>query len=132
MTDRCWRRIPVSAFLEAIKLGGTLEKLVRRYSAFSLRYASQTIACSLLHSVKQRMCRWLLMCCDRVAKEEFTLTHEFLSEMLGVSPSDRNGHRRDTAKGEPHHLSPRRHPYSQSEKDGRRQLRMLRGHQGVI
>ena len=64
-------RIPVSAFLQALKHGGTLGKLVRRYSAFSLRYASQTIACNLLHSAEQRMCRWLLMCRDRVGKEEF-------------------------------------------------------------
>jgi CRP-like cAMP-binding protein len=77
-------RIPVSAFLKAMKPGGALDKLVRRYSAFSLRYASQTIACNLLHSVKQRMCRWLLMCRDRVELEEFGLTHEFLAEMLGV------------------------------------------------
>jgi CRP-like cAMP-binding protein len=77
-------RIPVSAFLKAMKRGGTLDKLVRRYSAFSLRYASQTVACNLLHSVKQRMCRWLLMCRDRVDADEFTLTHEFLAEMLGV------------------------------------------------
>jgi CRP-like cAMP-binding protein len=77
-------RIPVSAFLKTIKRGGMLDKLVRRYSAFSLRYASQTIACNLLHSVEQRMCRWLLMCRDRVGKEEFMLTHEFLAEMLGV------------------------------------------------
>ena len=67
-----------------MKPGGTLDKLVRRYSAFSLRYASQTVACNLLHSVEQRMCRWLLMCRDRVETEEFTLTHEFLAEMLGV------------------------------------------------
>jgi CRP-like cAMP-binding protein len=77
-------RIPVSAFLKAMKQGGLLDKLVRRYTAFSLRYASQTVACNLLHSVEQRMCRWLLMCRDRVEKEEFTLTHEFLAEMLGV------------------------------------------------
>jgi CRP-like cAMP-binding protein len=77
-------RIPVAAFLKAMKRGGALDKLVRRYTAFSLRYANQTIACNLLHSVEQRMCRWLLMCCDRVEKEEFMLTHEFLAEMLGV------------------------------------------------
>ena len=77
-------RIPVSAFLKAMKRGGMLDKLVRHYTAFSLRYTSQTVACNLLHSAEQRMCRWLLMCRDRVEKEEFVLTHEFLAEMLGV------------------------------------------------
>ena len=77
-------RIPVSTFLKALKPGGTLDRLVRRYAAYSLRYANQTIACNLLHSVKQRMCRWLLMCHDRVEQDEFLLTHEFLAEMLGV------------------------------------------------
>jgi len=44
-------RIPVSAFVKAMKRGGTLDKLVRRYTAYSLRYANQTVACNLLHSV---------------------------------------------------------------------------------
>ena len=30
------------------------------------------------------MCRWLLMCDDRVEDPEFALTHEYLAEMLGV------------------------------------------------
>jgi len=77
-------RIPVSAFSKAMKRGGTLDKLVFRFAAYSLRYANQTVACNLLHSVEQRICRWLLMCRDRVEKEEFVLTHEFLAEMLGV------------------------------------------------
>jgi CRP-like cAMP-binding protein len=67
-----------------MKPGGTLDKLVRRFTAYSLRYANQTVACNLLHSAEQRICRWLLMCRDRVETEEFTLTHEFLAEMLGV------------------------------------------------
>src|SRR6266566_62395 len=64
-------RIPAAAFLRAMKPGGTLDSLVRRYTAYSLRYANQTIACSLLHSVEQRLCRWLLMSHDRVEKDEF-------------------------------------------------------------
>jgi CRP-like cAMP-binding protein len=78
-------RIPVAAFLKAMKQpDGTLDKLMRRFTAYSLRYANQTIACNLLHSAKQRICRWLLMCRDRVETDEFTLTHQFLAEMLGV------------------------------------------------
>jgi CRP-like cAMP-binding protein len=77
-------RVPVSAFLKALKSGEALDRLVRRYTAYSLRYANQTVACNLLHSVEERICRWLLMCHDRAGKDEFALTHEFLAEMLGV------------------------------------------------
>jgi CRP-like cAMP-binding protein len=49
-----------------------------------LRYAYQTVVCNAQHSVVERMCRWLLMTHDRVGKDEFVLTQEFLSEMLAV------------------------------------------------
>ena len=77
-------RIPVSGFLEEMARSGALNRLVRRYAAYSLRYANQTVACNLLHSVEERMCRWLLMTHDRVGSDEFPLTHELISEMLGV------------------------------------------------
>jgi CRP-like cAMP-binding protein len=77
-------RVPTSAFLRALKPGGMLDGLMRRYAAYSLRYANQTIACNLLHTVEQRLCRWLLMSHDRVQSDEFSLTHKFLAEMLGV------------------------------------------------
>jgi len=84
-------RVRVTAFLRAMTPGGTLDRLVRRYPAYSLWYANQAIACNLLHSEEERICRWLLMCHDRVGKDVFTLTHELLAEMLGV--------RRQTASG---------------------------------
>ncbi len=77
-------RIPTPAFLKAMKPDGTLDGLVRRYTAYSLRYAHQTVACNLLHSLEERMCRWLLMTHDRVEEAEFSMTHEYLAEMLGV------------------------------------------------
>jgi CRP-like cAMP-binding protein len=77
-------RIPAPVFLRVMKPGSALETLVRRYAAYSLSYGSQTIACNLLHSVKRRLCRWLLLSHDRVARDDFALTHKFLSEMLGV------------------------------------------------
>ena len=77
-------RMPTPAFLKAMDPAGSLDRIVRQYIAFSLRYAYQTVACNALHSVEERMCRWLLMTHDRVGREEFMLTQEFLAEMLGV------------------------------------------------
>ena len=39
--------------------------------------------CIAFHPVQQRCCRWLLMTHDRVQRDEFHLSHEFLAMMLG-------------------------------------------------
>jgi CRP-like cAMP-binding protein len=36
-----------------------------------------------LHPVQERCCRWLLMTHDRVRRDDFHLSHEFLAIMLG-------------------------------------------------
>jgi len=77
-------RMAASAFLRALEPGGAMDRLLRRFVAFSLRYAHQTIICNAQHSVEERMCRWLLMTQDRVGQEKFVLTQEFLAEMLAV------------------------------------------------
>lgn len=77
-------RIPAKAFSEALECGGALDRLVRRYAAYRLRQAGQTIACNAVHSVEERICRWMLMAHDRAGRDKFLLTHEFLAEMLGI------------------------------------------------
>ena len=77
-------RVPAATFLQALDPGGSLDRLLRRYTLYRLRCANQTGACNTLHCVEERMSRWLLMAHDRAGKDEFLLTHEFLSELLGV------------------------------------------------
>src|SRR6202049_5007132 len=77
-------RLPVSSLLQAAKPGKEMDRLLRRYAAYSLRNAKQSVACNAVHSVEERMCRWLLMTQDRVGRGEFWLTHELLAAMLGV------------------------------------------------
>jgi CRP-like cAMP-binding protein len=77
-------RMPVIELRKAMGAGVELDRLLRRYSAFSLRLAHQAVACNLLHSVEQRMGRWLLKTQDRVRGDTFLLTHEALAEMLGA------------------------------------------------
>jgi CRP-like cAMP-binding protein len=54
------------------------------YSETLLSQVQQTVACNALHTVEERMCRWLLMMHDRAGGELLTYTHEFLSNILGV------------------------------------------------
>jgi Mn-dependent DtxR family transcriptional regulator len=48
-------------------------------------FIMQGTACNAVHSVEQRLARWLLLAQDRVEKEEFPLTQEFVAMMLGVT-----------------------------------------------
>lgn len=77
-------QVPIAVFKQALKQSEALDQVVRRYVAYSLRYADQTVACNALHTVEERACRWLLMTHDRAGQDQFVLTHEFLAEMLGV------------------------------------------------
>src|SRR3989475_9353539 len=45
----------------------------------------QPTACNAVHSVEQRLARWLLMAQDRMASDEFPLTQEFVAMMLGAT-----------------------------------------------
>ncbi len=49
-----------------------------------LAQAQQNAACHALHSVRSRLCRWLLQSQDMIGSPTFSLTQEFLSHMLGV------------------------------------------------
>ena len=44
----------------------------------------QSAACNARHQIQERCPRWLLMTHDRVGRDEFHLSHEFLAVMLGV------------------------------------------------
>ncbi|MFZ0746494.1 MAG: Crp/Fnr family transcriptional regulator [Terracidiphilus sp.] len=44
----------------------------------------QLAACNRLHEAEERLARWLLMVGDRVGGDSFSLTQEFLADMLGA------------------------------------------------
>ena len=72
---------------------GSVEEVERRpaFKARLLRYAEarmvmlgQTAACNVAHRITERLARWLLISHDSVGGQDFILTHEFLSHMLGA------------------------------------------------
>jgi CRP-like cAMP-binding protein len=58
--------------------------IFHRYSYVLLEQTAQSVACNRKHALEERCARWLLATRDRVAADEFGLTHEFLAAMLGV------------------------------------------------
>ncbi|MDQ6785234.1 MAG: Crp/Fnr family transcriptional regulator [Acidobacteriota bacterium] len=64
--------------------GGRLQSLLQLYTHALLTQVSQSAACNRFHLVEARLARWLLAMRDRIGSNEFQLTQEFLSNMLGV------------------------------------------------
>ena len=65
------------------RFGPTL-RLLLRYTQALITQMSQTAACNRHHSIDQQLCRWLLLSLDRLATNEMSMTHELISNMLGV------------------------------------------------
>jgi CRP-like cAMP-binding protein len=80
-------RLPSDALREDSVRGGPLSDLLRRYTQAVLNQVSQSAACNHLHSLGQRLARWLLMTQDRAGSGELPLTQDFLAQMLGVRRS---------------------------------------------
>jgi CRP-like cAMP-binding protein len=77
-------KMPKAKFVDAYRAHPHLRNLVDRYQAILLIQAQQNAACHALHSVRSRLCRWLLQSHDMIGSDTFNLTQDFLSHMLGV------------------------------------------------
>jgi CRP-like cAMP-binding protein len=65
---------------EAVKM----RELLLRYANLSFNYASQAAVCNRLHALEQRTATWLLTTRDRLAQDDFHLTHDLIARSLGV------------------------------------------------
>jgi len=63
--------------------GGALQAVLLRYAQALITQISHTAVCNRLHGVEQRLCRWLLMCHDRVDRDDLQMTQELISNVLG-------------------------------------------------
>jgi CRP-like cAMP-binding protein len=77
-------RMSAARFRKAFDSTPALQRGLHRYTYALMAQVTQTAACNRFHTVEARLARWLLMTRDRVASDQFRLTHEFLAHMLGV------------------------------------------------
>jgi len=67
-----------------VEANGVLLKLLLRYANYFAAMVQQHAACNSIHPLKERMCRWILLTQDRVQRDDFPLTQDYLAQMLGV------------------------------------------------
>ena len=78
-------RMAASAFRREMDRQGAFHGLLHRYTQAHMGFIMQSTACNAMHSVEQRLARWLLLAHDRMARDEFPLTQEFVAMMLGAA-----------------------------------------------
>ena len=77
-------RLRAKSLHALIKNGGPLHDLLLRYIYTIVSQISQTAACNRIHTLNERLARWLLLTHDRINRDQFSLTHELLARMLGT------------------------------------------------
>ena len=77
-------RISASDLRDAMGQSCSLRSLLFRYVQTFMVQTAHTAIANARATLAQRLARWLLMAHDRVASEKLSLTHEFLSLMMGV------------------------------------------------
>ena len=77
-------RIPAEALRRAVDTSASLRGLLLRYAQTFLVQTAQTALANAAAPAEERLARWLLMYHDRQDGDDLSVTHEFLSLMLGV------------------------------------------------
>jgi len=77
-------RIAAQHLKDEFEKNGKLRSYLQRYLMANLVQSAQNAACNRLHTISERLAKWVLTCHDRVQSDHMPLTHEFLGQMLGA------------------------------------------------
>jgi CRP-like cAMP-binding protein len=77
-------KVDAHTFTELLPKLPALTAILHRFSVVMFTLAAQNSGCNRKHSIEQRCCRWLLMVYERLGRDSFDLTHDFIAQMLGV------------------------------------------------
>jgi CRP-like cAMP-binding protein len=89
--NRCLVQVPGEALRmasmdlrDAIEACPELRQQLMNYVQALLVQNSQSVLCNVRHELHERLCRWLLLACDRLDERIIPVTHDLLSMTLGV------------------------------------------------
>jgi CRP-like cAMP-binding protein len=77
-------RVPIEHMRRLMEKSPDVKRVMTRWAHVAMSQSSFTALSNAIHSVDERLARWILMCHDRVDGDEIDLTHEFLATMLSV------------------------------------------------
>jgi CRP-like cAMP-binding protein len=77
--------LPIADLDRELKENGHFRDILTEYSHALLIASMRTSACNGLHGLQERCARWILMTLDRVDSDGFTVTKEFLAQLLGTN-----------------------------------------------
>lgn len=80
-------RLDARILKDEFRRGGSMQRLLLRYTQAVITQMAQTAVCNRHHSIDQQLCRWLLLSLDRLPSSELKMTQELIANMLGVRRS---------------------------------------------
>ena len=78
-------RLAIADLDRELKENGHFRDVLTEYSHALLIASMRTAACNGLHRLQERCARWILTTLDRVDKNRFAVTKDFLAQLLGTN-----------------------------------------------
>lgn len=76
--------LPAAVLREEWQRSAALRQLIVGYSDVAATQSAQSALCNRVHTVEERLSRWLLLVQDRVGSDSFELASVFIAALLGV------------------------------------------------
>jgi CRP-like cAMP-binding protein len=87
MGERTGYAMSLDVFHREMDRRGAFYSIARRYANALVVSLIRCVACNASHSAEERCCRWLLEAAFRLDRPEVPVTHELLSDLLGLRRS---------------------------------------------
>jgi CRP-like cAMP-binding protein len=77
-------RLPVTVLAQEFRRNASFQAPILRFAHRQATQIGAAAICHYVHTIRQRLCRWLLVCADCACSDTIELTQDRLADMLGV------------------------------------------------